>query len=270
MKFPAAVAISVVFHISLFIWAAFAPMSGGRSKGTTYYVDMINFSGGSGGGGNKMSAQSDAETQVGMIETGQMKDLTVQKDVQSKMRFPTKEGEKARARNPKKTKKTKKKEEKKSLVEVVRKKKLPAKQENQVQVSRRSSGAGSNEMKMGVSAGRGSGSGTGRGTGSGTGSGTGLGSPYGYYYDTLRSRVSASWFSSLVSPGLKGKFVSTVNFKIYRNGQVRDLRIEKESGIKSLDLSAMRAIQNASPFPQLPRDFPGRYLIVHFDFLWER
>ena len=82
--------------------------------------------------------------------------------------------------------------------------------------------------------------------------------------------VSSSWYSSLVSPGLKGKYMTVVTFKIYRNGQITDLKYDSPSGINSLDLSALRAVRNATPFPPLPTDFPKPYLTVYFEFAWEK
>ena len=46
--------------------------------------------------------------------------------------------------------------------------------------------------------------------------------------------------------------------------------MENPSGIVSLDLSARRAIENAAPFAPLPNDFTSQYLVVHFEFEWEK
>jgi TonB family protein len=73
-----------------------------------------------------------------------------------------------------------------------------------------------------------------------------------------------------VAPGLKGKYVAGVYFIVRRDGEVTDLRLENSSGIVSLDLSARRAIENAAPFAPLPPDFPSQYLVVHFEFEWEK
>jgi protein TonB len=88
--------------------------------------------------------------------------------------------------------------------------------------------------------------------------------------ETLKGKISASWYNSLVSPGLKGKFTTVVYFRILRNGNISDLELEEESGNNSLDLSSLRAIKDAAPFPPLPSDFPGQYLGVHFEFEWEK
>jgi TonB family protein len=129
-----------------------------------------------------------------------------------------------------------------------------------------------NGLKTGISS---SGSGNGSGGGSGGGDGNGGGGiggyfPYAYYVDLLRNRISSSWYSSLVAPGLKGKYVAAVYFIVNRDGKVSDLRLENSSGIDSLDLSARRAIENAAPFAPLPPDFTSQYLVVHFEFEWEK
>jgi TonB family protein len=129
-------------------------------------------------------------------------------------------------------------------------------------------------LKTGISSGSGGGgSGSGDGSGGGYGpggSGPGGFFPYAYYVDLLRSRISSSWYSSLVAPGLKGKYVAAVYFIVRRDGEISDLRLENSSGIASLDLSARRAIENAAPFAPLPPDFSSQYLVVHFEFEWEK
>jgi TonB family protein len=79
-------------------------------------------------------------------------------------------------------------------------------------------------------------------------------------------RVSSSWFTSLVDPGVAGSFQTTVMFKILRNGQIADLKVEVPSGLSSLDLSALRAVQTAAPFPPLPSEYEDQFLIIHLVF----
>jgi TonB family protein len=117
----------------------------------------------------------------------------------------------------------------------------------------------------------GTGPGSGGGTGSGTGGGTGepfgvSGFPFNYYLQFLSDKISSSWFTSLVDPGVSGVFQTQVYFKIYRNGQVADLKVEVSSGVPAFDLSALRAIQTASPFAPLPSEYAGQYLGIHLIF----
>lgn len=259
MKFKGAVIISVALHISVFAITLYVPMNS-SPKGTVYYVDLINMPGGGGGGGDK--AQKDGSQQP--REPQRMKDLTTQKEeVQSKFRYPDQD-----KKSKKKSRESKKKPKKKELITMTRKDRN--KTEAPVTVTRKGD---SNVLKTGISAGSGGGSGGGYGggTGSGYGPGSGTGTgffPYAYYIETLRNKVSSSWYSGLVSPGQRGQFLVVVDFKILRNGQVQDLKIAQKSGIRSLDLSALRAVENSAPFPPLPSDYPYSYLPISFDFVW--
>ncbi len=247
-KFSFAVIVSVILHVSLVAFTIFFPQSS-KSSGPVYYVDLMQIPGGGGGAKGGTSGQ--------VVESGSIRDLTVKKEQhQPKMRYPDKNKKKSSSKKPKK---------KKELVSVVKKKDRGKKNNKPAMVKRKGKGGG---LSTGISSGAG---GSGSGSGGGFGSGTGVGNfPYAYYIETIRNRISGSWYSSLVSPGLKGRYTVMVYFKIYRSGRVADLGIEKESGNKSLDLSALRAIKAASPFPPLPPDFAGSFLGVHFEFEWQR
>jgi TonB family protein len=111
------------------------------------------------------------------------------------------------------------------------------------------------------------GAGPGGGTGGGAGEPFGVsGFPFTYYLQILSDKISGSWFTSLVDPGVSGQFQTQVYFRIYRNGQVSDLKVEVSSGIPAFDLSALRAIQTASPFAPLPAEYDGQYLGIHLIF----
>ena len=267
MKFKATLLISLALHLSLA--ALFIIQPSQKSSGTTYYVDLIRMGsggGGGGGGGGAGGAQTRAARpgqpeevpQAALIEEkgGSVKNLTVEKKFQSSLRYPDREG--------------RKKAEPEKMVSVVRKDRPTVKSEITTQRNTIENG-----LKTGISSGSGDGSGSGSGGyggGGGDGSGSGSGGyfPYAYYIDLLRSRISSSWYNSLVAPGLKGKYVAAVYFIVHRDGSIGDLRLENPSGISSLDLSARRAIENAAPFAPLPPDFPSQYLIVHFEFEWEK
>lgn len=257
-KFGFAVILSIILHVSLFALAIYLPRLQ-SSSGTIYYVDLVNLPGGGGSGGKGIN-----NTKGELVDAASIRDLTVKKESQSKLRYPDKKSKKKSPRE--------KKEDK--LVTVVKNKdRNKFKKDDSKLITTKRKGIGSDALRTGISSGSGGGSGGGFGSGSGTGYGPGSGTgffPYAYYIETLRGRISASWYSSLVSPGLKGKYVAVVYFRILRNGTIMDLKLEQKSGNDSLDLSALRAIRAASPFPQLPGDFVGQYLGVHFEFEWEK
>ncbi|MES1245829.1 MAG: TonB family protein [Acidobacteriota bacterium] len=74
---------------------------------------------------------------------------------------------------------------------------------------------------------------------------------YGYYLDRLLSLIDAQWVRPSMGAGIK----TVIFFRIHRDGSMTDLRVEQSSGYNSFDLAALRAVQNAAPFPLLPRAF---------------
>jgi len=271
MKFKATLLISLGLHLSLA--ALFIIQPAPKAGGMTYYVDLIDLAGGNGnggggsgggngggggaGGGNgdaSLAAQQQGTSEAALIEekSGGVKNLTVEKQFRSSLRYPDRE--------------SRKNDEPEKMISVIRKDRTAVKGIAPVR-----GGTTANGLKTGISSGGGGGGGSGDGSGGG-GSGSGIGGyfPYAYYVDLLRGRISSSWYSSLVAPGLKGKYVAGVYFIVRRDGEISDLRIENSSGIASLDLSARRAIENAAPFAPLPPDFPSQYLVVHFEFEWEK
>jgi TonB family protein len=90
--------------------------------------------------------------------------------------------------------------------------------------------------------------------------------PYTYYLQILTDKISAAWFTSLVDPGVRGTHTVTIFFKIQRDGRVTDLKVEEASEVRSLDLSALRAITTAAPFPPLPEEYDEDYLGIHLIF----
>lgn len=260
MKFRSALIFSIVFHISIFAIVLYVPHSETGNQ-TTYYVDLIHLSGGPGGTGSGTDGDRGGENITGMNDTsatvveeaaGSIKDLTVKKEVKSTFRYPDKNG--------------KRREEKKKLISVVRKPGITIKRKaDKDKVTTRK--GSSRELSTGISSGQSGRIGDGSGTGYGPG---GVSFPYAYYIDIFRGKISSAWYNSLVSPGLRGKYETIVRFRIMRNGKIQRLKLERKSGITSLDLSALRAIENAAPFAPLPADFPDSYLIVHFKFEWEK
>jgi TonB family protein len=74
---------------------------------------------------------------------------------------------------------------------------------------------------------------------------------FGYYLDQLLSAIDSKW----VRPPLGEGVEAIISFRIQRDGSLADLQVAKSSGYNSFDLAALRAVQNASPFPPLPRAY---------------
>jgi hypothetical protein len=59
-----------------------------------------------------------------------------------------------------------------------------------------------------------------------------------------------------------------LRFKIYPNGELRDLRVLGYQGDKSLMKTSHTAVEISAPFPRLPTDFPEPYLEVVGKFFY--
>lgn len=83
--------------------------------------------------------------------------------------------------------------------------------------------------------------------------------PYPWYISQVRQMLWTAWQKRM--PPSSGEGV--VVFSIVRNGAFVDLRMESSSGDSAFDEAAVEAVQAASPFPALPRDFPEPFLKIH-------
>jgi outer membrane biosynthesis protein TonB len=59
-----------------------------------------------------------------------------------------------------------------------------------------------------------------------------------------------------------------LRFKIYPNGQLKDLAILNYKGHESLMITSRNAVESSAPFPGLPKDFPEPYLEVTGKFIY--
>jgi TonB family protein len=260
-NFKRALIVSISFHVGLFILILLSPyFPKSQKKEMIHYVNVVSFPGGGGGGGGSSGGgpraeEKLAETAVPQRET--LRDLTTPQKLQqeslSTLRHPVEK--------PKKEKS------------------VPAQKKSVIQKAQKPPENSSSKSSQGTdsSTGIGAGSGVRIGIGSGPGGGNGFGSelssqiglsnfPYTYYLQTIHGKISGNWYTSQVSPGVKGNFHTTVYFKIFRNGQISNIEIREQSGIRSLDLSARRAVQSSAPFPPLPNDYEGDFLGIHLIF----
>jgi protein TonB len=111
------------------------------------------------------------------------------------------------------------------------------------------------------------GSPTGSSTGTATfgASGVGIEDPnfrYTYYVDQLAAMISSFW----TRPPIGGEIQAVVAFRIRRDGAISDPRIVQSSGFSSFDLAALRAVQQAAPFPRLPQTYKEESVGVNVIF----
>lgn len=259
--FKRALVFSISFHLALFLLILLSPyFPKSQKKGMIHYVNVISFPGGGGGGGSS-SGGSPAEeklTDTAVPQRETLRNLTtpqkLQQESPSTLRHPVEKPK--RERKPPSEKKA-----------VIQKTQKPPDSSNRPKTSDSAKSETGSGTGTGVRIGIGSGPGGGGGLGSEFSSQIGLSNfPYTYYLQTIHGKISGNWYTSQVSPGITGDFHTTVYFKIFRNGEISTLEIKERSGIRSLDLSALRAIQSSAPFPPLPNDYEGNFLGIHLIF----
>jgi periplasmic protein TonB len=97
-----------------------------------------------------------------------------------------------------------------------------------------------------------------------------FGNQFGAYAEILRNLVAGKWRTQDIDPRLRTAPQVIVTFTLHRNGSVTNLHVSQSSGIAPLDRSAQRAILDASPFPQMPPQFPKDQTDIDFVFELKR
>ncbi|MBN2541770.1 TonB family protein [bacterium] len=85
-----------------------------------------------------------------------------------------------------------------------------------------------------------------------------------FYIKLIVNKVSNNWQNPLRAGGIAYK--TLIYFKILREGNIEDAKIENRSGNSMFDQAALRAVILSEPFPKLPSDYKGDHLGVHFEF----
>jgi protein TonB len=68
------------------------------------------------------------------------------------------------------------------------------------------------------------------------------------YMASLQRRIKSRWYPTKIQNSNRVQ----VTFKISLDGELSGLKIERSSGIASVDQAALKAVQDAAPFPPLP------------------
>jgi len=99
-----------------------------------------------------------------------------------------------------------------------------------------------------------------------TGGGGDFGSRYAWYVRVVNQKVSENWLKYEVDPRIQNANRVYVTFDIDRSGRPTHMQVEQSSGVPSLDMSAIRALQRIDTFGPLPGDYNGSKVSVEFWF----
>ena len=88
--------------------------------------------------------------------------------------------------------------------------------------------------------------------------------PYAYYIRQVSEKIRAQWNGRAI-PGQQ----PAVIFEIQRDGRLNQVSIDKSSGNAYYDQIALRAINDAGPFPPLPEEFKKPVLRIGLQFVFD-
>jgi protein TonB len=97
-----------------------------------------------------------------------------------------------------------------------------------------------------------------------------FGSKYAWYVRTVREKVSQNWLKYEIDPNISNAKRVYITFDIDRTGRPNNVEVEQSSGVPSLDISAVRALQRIDTFGALPNDYGGNKVSVEFWFDYRR
>ena len=98
-----------------------------------------------------------------------------------------------------------------------------------------------------------------------------MGVDFGPYLERVIQDVRTNWYNIIpvaAYPPLRKKGRVAIQFAILKDGSVAGMKLESPSGDVSLDRAAWGGITASNPFPPLPTEFSGQYLLLRFRFYY--
>jgi protein TonB len=103
-----------------------------------------------------------------------------------------------------------------------------------------------------------------------TGGGGDFGTKYAWYVHVIQQKVSENWMKYEVDSRISTAQRVYITFDVARDGHPSNVQVEQSSGVPSLDISAVRALQRIDTFGPLPSDYSGSKISVEYWFDYKR
>ena len=103
-----------------------------------------------------------------------------------------------------------------------------------------------------------------------TGGGGDFGTRFAWYVQGVQRVVSQNWMKYEIDPRITSAERVYITFDITREGRPSNVQVEQSSGVPSLDISAVRAIQRIDTFGSLPPEYSGNKVSVEFWFDYKK
>src|SRR5215467_7461363 len=103
-----------------------------------------------------------------------------------------------------------------------------------------------------------------------SGGGGDFGTKYAWYVRVIQQKVSDNWMKYEVDSRINSAQRVYITFDIARDGHPGNVQVEQSSGVPSLDISAVRALQRIDTFGPLPPDYSGNKISVEYWFDYKK
>jgi protein TonB len=103
-----------------------------------------------------------------------------------------------------------------------------------------------------------------------TGGGGDFGTKYSWYVHVIQQKVSENWLKYEVDSRINSAQRVYITFDVARDGHPGNVQVEQSSGVPSLDISAVRALQRIDTFGPLPADYSGNKISVEYWFDYKK
>jgi periplasmic protein TonB len=103
-----------------------------------------------------------------------------------------------------------------------------------------------------------------------TGGGGDFGTRFAYYVRGIQQKVSENWMKYEIDPNISSANRVYITFDVMRDGHPSNVQVEQSSGVPSLDISAVRAVQRIDTFGTLPAEYSGNKVTVEFWFDYKK
>lgn len=87
---------------------------------------------------------------------------------------------------------------------------------------------------------------------------------YNYYLQQMMERIAQNWQDPYYGRNLSAK--ATIMFKIQRDGQIAEVKVERSSNDPLFDESCLRSVIVTGKLPPLPEEFTAPQLKIHLEF----
>jgi protein TonB len=91
-----------------------------------------------------------------------------------------------------------------------------------------------------------------------------FGSRFGYYVSNIEHKMGSNWYKQLVDPRTPKGTRAYILFTIHRDGSVGEIKMDRSSGVPTLDRSCLQAAQRVDTFGNLPAQYNQSTLITSY------